>query len=176
MTSSAEQDRIDINSRPRTANDQPNLNQPLFQGLRHGAAADVKVRRSNSKIGRPYISMTRNQAAMSETILPHTRSRVLDLLAERVRAHLGDRLEALYALSDDPYEPESNPEALHVVAVLQDEGYEWNQAQHELNRVGVAFDRSLNYAYVAVINVASVSEVERGATGAARAVREGVLL
>jgi hypothetical protein len=35
---------------------------------------------------------------MAEATLPRTRSGALDLLADRLRRHYGDRLRALYAL------------------------------------------------------------------------------
>ena len=113
---------------------------------------------------------------MAEATLPHTRSGALDLLADRLRAHYGDRLRALYALKDDPYEPQRDPDALHVLAVLPDEGYDWKEAQDEIIDVGAPFARDLDWRFIAVPKVASVTEVEERATGAARAAERGVLL
>ena len=113
---------------------------------------------------------------MAEATLPRTRSGALDLLADRLRAHYGNRLHALYALPDDPYESQHDPDALHVLAVLTGDGYDWHEAQHDLNRVGVAFDQDFDWRRIACLKVASISEVEQEATGAARAADRGVLL
>lgn len=113
---------------------------------------------------------------MAEATLPRTRSGALDLLADRLRAHYGERLQALYALTDDPYEPQCDPHLLHVLAVLPDEGYKWSDEQTEIIYAVEAFDRELDYRFIAMPKVASTSDVERGSTGAARAAKDGVLL
>jgi hypothetical protein len=113
---------------------------------------------------------------MAEATLPTTRSGALDLLADRLRRHYGGRLDALYALPDDPYEPDGDPDTLHVLAVFPDEGYDWNEAQDEVIDVGTAFSSDLDFRFVARPKVASVTEVEARATGAARAADTGVLL
>lgn len=50
-----------------------------------------------------------------------TRANVLAELAQRYRAHYRNRLAGLYALPNDPYEPEDEPAsgAVDVVVVLQ---------------------------------------------------------
>lgn len=110
---------------------------------------------------------------MAEATLPQTRSGALDLLADRLRQHYGDCLHALYALPDDPYEPQGDPDALHVLAVLPDEGYDWHEAQREITRVGVAFDRELDFHFVAMLKVFSASEVEPEGTEGSFVKRKG---
>jgi hypothetical protein len=113
---------------------------------------------------------------MAEATLPRTRSGALDLLADRLRQHYGDRLRALYALEDDPYEPQRDPDVLHVLAVLPDEGYDRSEAQREIIDVGMGFAHDLDFRFMARPKVASETGVEEGATGAARAAEDGVLL
>lgn len=115
-------------------------------------------------------------SVMAEATAPLTRSRALDVLADRLRAHFGERLHALYALPDDPYEPQRDREVLHVLAVFPDEGYDRSDVQGEVIEVGVAFNREIDFRFFAMPKVASVTEVRRGATGSARAVEGGVLL
>ncbi len=115
-------------------------------------------------------------SVMAEATAPLTRSLALDVLADRLRAHFGERLDALYALPDDPYEPQGDPDVLHVLAVFPDEGYDRSDVQSEIIDVGVAFDREVDFRFFAMPKVASATDVRRGTTGAARAAEGGVLL
>lgn len=61
---------------------------------------------------------------------------VLADLAQRVRAHYGDRLVGLYALPNDPYEPERGSEehGVHVVIVLRG-GYDYSAETDNVTRI-----------------------------------------
>ena len=54
---------------------------------------------------------------------PLTRSRSLDMLADRLRDAFGEALQALYVLPDNPYEPAGDDEWLVLAAVLGDSYY-----------------------------------------------------
>ena len=48
----------------------------------------------------------------------------VDVLSEAVRRYVrefGDRLEAIYAVNEDLYEPEDEDDAIHIVLLLKDE-------------------------------------------------------
>jgi hypothetical protein len=105
------------------------------------------------------------------------RSRAIDLLASRVRGHFENRLNALYVLPDDPYEPSDAPDSIVLVAVLDDDGYNRQRDRQSATEVTAAFELDIDYAYVASLYVASRREVTDQATGPAIAAQtQGVLL
>lgn len=104
---------------------------------------------------------------------PLTRSRALDVIADRLRDRFGEALQALYVLPDNPYEPRGDDEWLVLAAVLDDSYYGQNDASHEASQVGGSFEREVDWRYVATTFAMSATELEEGSTEVARMVKKG---
>jgi hypothetical protein len=104
---------------------------------------------------------------------PLTRSRALDMIADRLRDQFGDALKALYVLPDNPYEPAGDDEWIVLAAVLDDSYQELNDASRQASQVGCAFEKEVDWQYVVTVFTMSATELENGAIEAARVAQSG---
>jgi hypothetical protein len=105
---------------------------------------------------------------------PLTRSRALDILADRLRDQFGDALQALYVLPDNPYEPAGDDEWIVLAAVLDDPYHEKNDASQQASEVGGgAFEKEVDWRYVSTVFTLSATAFEKGATAVARMAKDG---
>jgi len=104
---------------------------------------------------------------------PLTRSRALDLIADRLRDQFGEALQALYVLSDNPYEPAGDDEWVVLAAVLDDSYHEKNDASQKASEIGCAFEKKVDWRYVTTIFTLSGTEFEEGASEVARMAKNG---
>ena len=113
---------------------------------------------------------------MAEVEVP-TKADAIALLARRLRGHYGDRLQKLFLLKDDPYEPSGEDFAIFLVAVLADDVYNPFETVGEVVHIGNEVDAEIDYTVASAIYPLSVSEFEAGDRWPARAAREdGVVL
>jgi hypothetical protein len=104
---------------------------------------------------------------------PLTRSRALDMLADRLRDQFGDALQALYVLPDNPYEPAGDDEWIVLAAVLDDSYHEQKDASRKASEVGGRFEKEVDWEYVSTVFTLSATEFEEGATEVARMAKNG---
>jgi hypothetical protein len=104
---------------------------------------------------------------------PLTRSRALDLIADRLRDQSGDALQALYVLPDNPYEPAGDNEWIVLAAVLDNSYHEQKDASQQASEVGCAFEKEVDWRYVSTVFTLSATAFEKGATAVARMAKEG---
>lgn len=104
---------------------------------------------------------------------PLTRSRALDLIADRLRDAFGEALQALYVLPDNPYEPAGDDEWIVLAAVLDDSYHEQKGASQQAARIGCSFEKEVDWRYVVTVFTMSATEREKGATEVARVARSG---
>lgn len=98
-------------------------------------------------------------------------------LAERLRQHYRDRLVQIFALNDDPYEPENADEALYLVAVLHDDGFDRFRETRRAVQIAEGVDYEYDYAFTSTVYVVSASDVAKGMSFPARAAQSsGVVL
>lgn len=112
---------------------------------------------------------------MPQTVLL-TRSRAIDMLANRVRNRFEGPLRALYVLTDNPYEPAGDDEWIVLVAVLDDKYYDQHDVSALASRAGCAFEEEVDWSYIATIFTASKTAFDDNRSGVVRAGREGVRL
>ncbi len=113
---------------------------------------------------------------MAEVEVP-IKADAIALLARRLRAHYGDRLQKLFLLKDDPYEPAGEDFAIYLVAVLADHAYDSFETVGEVARIGNRVDAEMDYTVASAVYPLSVSDFEEGDRWPARAARkEGVIL
>jgi len=104
---------------------------------------------------------------------PLTRSRALDMLADRLRGAFGEALQALYVLPDNPYEPAGDDEWIVLAAVLDDSNDERKNVSEQASEIGSAFEEEVEWRYVTTIFTLSGTEFEEGATEVARTAKNG---
>jgi len=104
---------------------------------------------------------------------PLTRSRALDMIAERLRDHCGEALQALYVLPDNPYEPAGDDEWIVLAAVLDDSNHERKDVSEQASEIGSAFEEEVEWRYVTTIFTLSVPEFEGGTSEVARTAKNG---
>lgn len=104
---------------------------------------------------------------------PLTRSRALDMIADRLRDHFEEALQALYVLPDNPYEPAGDEEWIVLAAVLDDPYSSQNDASRQATRIGCAFEEEVNWRYVVTVFTMSVAEFNQSETEIARMARSG---
>jgi hypothetical protein len=104
---------------------------------------------------------------------PLTRSRALDVLANRLRDQFGDALQALYVLPDNPYEPAGDDEWIVLAAVLDDSYNEQKDASQQASEVGCTFEKEVDWRYVSTVFTLSMAAFEEGATAVARLAKNG---
>ena len=102
---------------------------------------------------------------------PLTRSRALDMIAERLRDHFGEALQALYVLPDNPYEPAGDDEWIVLAAVLNDTHPSQSDASEQATRIGCAFEEEVDWRYVVTVFTMSDVEFDRSETEIARTAR-----
>ncbi len=112
---------------------------------------------------------------MAEVEVP-TKADAIALLARRLRAHYGDRLQKLFLLKDDPYEP-TEDFGIDLVAVFADDSYDFSDVVDEVVDITEAVNAEVDYVFFASVHPVSVSDFERGAKRSARAAgEEGISL
>lgn len=108
---------------------------------------------------------------------PLTRSRVLDVLADRLRDAFKQTLHALYVLPDNPYEPAGDNGWIVLAAVVDDASDSPTERSRKASNVGSAFEQDVNWRYVVTVFTLSPTELRDEETDVARSVlREGVQL
>lgn len=90
-------------------------------------------------------------------------ARRIDVIREavgRIQRHFGGRLQALYALPDDPFEPEGDDRTVHLVAVLGGEvkPLEENKAVAQLMHQLAA---EMEFIYTVMVYVAGTDDLSR---------------
>jgi hypothetical protein len=103
---------------------------------------------------------------------PLTRSRALDMVADRLRDHFAEALQALYVLPDNPYEPAGDEEWIVLAAVLDDTCSQ-SEASQQATRIGCAFEEEVDWRYVVTVFTMSAVEFDRSETEVARIARSG---
>lgn len=104
---------------------------------------------------------------------PLTRSRALDMVADRLRDQFGEALQDLYVLPDNPYEPTGDDEWIVLAAVLGDAYHDQNDASQEASAAGCAFEQEVDWRYVVTVFTLSTTDVKEGDSEVARVVRSG---
>lgn len=138
---------------------------------RRGARTRNGDGRSLSRI-RSLVVLIRLLSVMLQTD-PLTRSRALDMIAERLRDHFGEALQALYVLPDNPYEPAGDDEWIVLAAVLDDSNHERKDVSEQASEIGSAFEEEVEWRYVTTIFTLSVPEFEGGTSEVARTAKNG---
>ena len=104
---------------------------------------------------------------------PLTRSRALDMIAERLRDHFGETLRVLYVLPDNPYEPAGDDEWIVLAAVLDDTAHDEQESSRWASEIGNAFEREVDWRYVVTVFTMPAAELEQSETEVARVARSG---
>ena len=102
---------------------------------------------------------------------PLTRSRALDMIAERLRDHFGETLRVLYVLPDNPYEPAGDDEWIVLAAVLDDAAHGEQEASRRASEIGCAFEREVDWRYVVTVFTMPAAELEQSETEVAQVAR-----
>jgi hypothetical protein len=102
-----------------------------------------------------------------------TRSRALDMIANRLRDQFGDALQALYVLPDNPYEPAGDDEWIVLAAVLDNSYHEQKDASQQASEIGCEFEKEVDWQYVSTVFTLSATEFEESATAVARMAKNG---
>lgn len=124
----------------------------------------------------PFVPFSIASLVMPQTV-SITRSRAIDMLADRVRNRFEGSLQALYVLADNPYEPTGDDEWIVLVAVLDDEYHDQHDASALASQAGCAFEEDVDWSYIATVFTASKTAFDDTRSGVVRAARrEGVRL